>query len=278
MPRAETVARSASRDRELSELETQRPELSAWLRPLRVSLASLDGGTWTNAIPVCSQHRAPDAPLLHDAIVTIEYDRVVAHVRAVLRAALSDRDFESAAGIDALTLLSHAVNRGDSCLDSPAIEAAADIAAIPLLVACARATSAAVTQWAHGYCHVCGELPVFAEVLGLERTRQLRCARCCTAWKTNVLICPFCGESDHARLGSLVPDGPQGQICWVETCSTCKGYIKTRAALRSMIAESVLIEDARTVDLDLVAIERGFTKPSDRSHRAVIRLMTGPLN
>ena len=260
-----------SKARELTALEAERPELSPWLRPLGISLASLDDGTWDGVVPRCSQQRSSNQPVLHDAVVAVERVRVRAHVRAVLTAALPAPDLAATDAMDEVALLAHAVNRADGDPDSPALNAAAQLAAIPMLITCARA-AAAVTHWAHGYCHVCGGSPVFAEVLGLERTRQLRCGRCCAAWKTNVLVCPFCRETDHAHLGSLVPEGPQGQICWVETCNTCHGYIKARAALRGMSAESVLIEDARTIDLDLVAAERGFAKPAN-SHHAQLRLV-----
>jgi formate dehydrogenase maturation protein FdhE len=108
------------------------------------------------------------------------------------------------------------------------------------------------------------------EVVGLERARHLRCARCGAGWKANVLHCPFCDERDHAQLGSLRPDGPQGQICWVETCQTCSSYIKARAALRGAAPEHVLIEDARTLELDIAAAERGFHKPDHGSFSTMV--------
>ena len=271
MPGTETITRSETRERELSQLEAQRPELSAWLRPLRISLASLEDGTWKGAIPVCSQMRAPDAPVLDDAAVAVEPARVRSHVRAVLLAALGPRDFESASTMDELALLELAISGDEAAMVSPALGAAMHLAALPLLITCAQHTPPP-PQWAHGYCPVCGAPPVFSEVLGLERSRHLRCGRCCAAWKTNVLVCPFCSETDHAQLGSLVPDGPQGQICWVETCNTCRGYLKARAALRSMNAENVLIEDARTIDLDFVAAERGYVRTAGSGHPVRLRI------
>ena len=276
MPRTEARTGSETRQRELSALAVQRPELEPWLRPLAISLRSLDDGTWEGLMPVCSQHRSPAEPVLHHAHVAIERERVRAHLLAVFTAALSPADLERAHGIDPVVHLEQAVNRAGAGLHSPALNAAAQLAAIPLLISCAHAAPA-VTQWTQGYCHVCGDAPILAEVLGLERKRQLRCGRCCAAWMTNVLVCPFCGESDHEKLGSLVPEGPQGQVGWVETCSTCRGYVKARAALRAMSAESVLIEDARTIDLDFVAAERGFFKP-EADHLAAVRLSAREVN
>jgi FdhE protein len=277
MPRAETITRNQARQRELNDLEAQRPELAPWLRPLRVALASLDDDTWVNLAPVVSQHRSSDTPLLDGALVSIDAVPLRSHVRAVLAAALGPEDLAAAQNIDELAVFHQTITNAEFDSGSPALNTAVLLAAVPMFIACARSV-AAPADWTHGYCHVCGALPVFAEVLGLERTRQLRCGRCCTAWKANVLVCPFCGEKDHAHLGSLVPEGPQGQICWVETCNTCQGYVKTRAALRSMAPDSVLVEDARTIDLDLIAAERGFGKPSGVGRPAQLRITVRGVN
>ena len=258
--------------RELSGLESSRPELSAWLRPLRVALGALDTEPWRSIVPVCSPHRAPDAPLLHEAVVSLASTAAHAHVRDVLRAALLEQHHAAVDAVDSVRLLELAVARDAAAVDEmaaaigvpgDALNAAAQLAAVPLLIACARGTGATrpLATWTNRYCHVCGSLPLLAEVLGLERARQLRCGRCGAGWQSHVLLCAFCGESDHAKLGSLVPAGAEGQTCWVETCTSCKGYMKTRAGLRGLPAEQVLIEDARTLDLDLVALERGYVRP-----------------
>ena len=271
MPRAEIGNRAAARDRELNELEAQRPELSAWLRPLRSSLASLDN-VWSNLVPVCAQERRTDAPLLDGAVLPVDSAVLRLHVRTVLHAALAGEHRPNIDRLDAIALLECAIARDTAAIDQMAesaglnalaVNAAVQLAAVPLLIACARnLAAAAIKSWPHACCHLCGAPPALAEVLGLARSRQLRCGRCGSGWNTHVLFCPYCGERDHAKLGSLVPEGQLGQICWIETCHTCMSYVKARAALRAIAAEHVLIEDARSLDLDLVAVERGFAKPS----------------
>jgi FdhE protein len=273
-----------TRQRELRELETQRPELGGWLQPLRVSLDALALESFRDVTPICSAVRLPDAPLLHEAIIPVIASSLHAHVHAVLTAAFGHQLRAGIDGLDAAQVLEMAIAQDDQALatlaglaglDADALNAAAQLAAVPLLITCARAIAARpLAAWPSGYCHVCGALPALAEVLGLERARQLRCARCGASWQTQVLLCAFCGERDHEQLGSLVPDGAQGQIAWVETCNTCRGYLKTRAALRGAAAESLLIEDARTLELDLVATERGYQKPAHAGFQTRVRLTT----
>jgi formate dehydrogenase maturation protein FdhE len=285
MHRNDLELRHESRQRELSELASQRPELGAWLLALRVSLNALTLDAFRGIVPICSARRAPDAPLLHDAIIPVNGSALRAHVHAVLTAALGRTMRPSIDVLDAAQVLELAIAQdvralsaiaSEADMDAHALNAVAQLAAMPILIACTRAVAAQPLQhWSRDYCHVCGALPALAEVLGLERARHLRCARCGASWKTQVLLCAFCGERDHARLGSLVPDGQPGQIAWVETCSTCQGYLKTRAALRAAAAENVLIEDARTLELDLVATERGYQKPAQGAYPTRVRLTPG---
>ncbi len=257
------------RQRPLSQLEEQRPEFQAWLRPLRVSLDALQTDTFRALVPLCAQSRVGEAPLLHDAIIPLPTNAARAHVHAVLHAALGAHARVDA--LDAARVLELAIAQetepfihlaDDAGVDGQALMASAQLAALPVLIACARNLAPkALNGWTQHYCHVCGAMPIAAEVLGLERTRHLRCGHCGASWAAQVLVCCFCGERDHARLASLVPDGPEGQICWLETCATCHGYIKTRATLRPGAADALMIEDARTIELDLTAHERGYHKP-----------------
>ncbi|HET9440611.1 MAG TPA: formate dehydrogenase accessory protein FdhE [Longimicrobiales bacterium] len=283
MLRRDNEIQNATRQRELTELAAQRPELATWLHPLSVALSALVSEELRGLAPMCAPARAPEAPMLHDAVLPLDGAAMRRHVHAVLTASLGQRQRARIESIDPLRLLELAIAQDDEgCnalahdagLEPQALNAAAQLAAVPVLIACAHAVAAQpLSSWPHDYCHVCGALPALAEVLGLERTRHLRCGRCGASWQSHVLLCPFCNERDHAKLGSLIPDGAQGQVVWAETCNSCQGYIKTRAALRGLSAESVLIEDARTLELDLVAVDRGYQKPARVGFPARVRII-----
>lgn len=282
MPGSTTVTGSGAWSRELDALEAERPELLPWLHPLRVALAALSAEPWQRLVPLAATEREPNAPLLHGALVPLDEAVARNHVAAVLAAAFGGRNLHKRP--DAIAVLDAAIAQdqtaiaalaADARIEHPALAAAAQLAALTLLQACARALAPkAESDWNHGYCPVCGAYPALAEVLGLERRRQLRCGRCGVGWRTEVLLCAFCGERDHEQLGSLVPDGAAGQLAWIETCATCRAYLKVRAALRAAAPELVLIEDARSVELDLAATERGFQRPDRAGFPVHARLRT----
>lgn len=258
---------------ELTSLQEQRPELSAWLRPLSAALAFLRVEPWRSLAPLPAPVRDPAAPLLHQAILPLDPAAARELVSAVLGEAIPLSTRSDAIGtLDPLALLDAAIAQDHEALEragaaagveAGALAAAAQLAALPLLQRCGRALEHLVAEsWQEGYCPVCGAWPSLVEVRGLERARTLRCGRCGCAWTTQVLLCPFCGERDHPRLGSLVPDGVAGQTAWLETCASCGSYLKAVATLRGTAPEALLIRDAATIELDLAAAERGFSRPS----------------
>ncbi|HEU5209595.1 MAG TPA: formate dehydrogenase accessory protein FdhE [Longimicrobiales bacterium] len=286
MPGTRNAVRNGTAPRELSEqLERERPELLPWLLPLRVALDALRLEPWRSLAPLPPRMPEAAAPALHGATIPLDPAATRGHVHAVLAAAFPPGERFGLDTLDAAALLEVALAQDDERIaaladhagvDADRLRAAAQLAALPVLHAAARALPpAAGVDWGEGYCPVCGALPLAAEALGLDRARQLRCGRCGTGWKTHVLLCPFCGETDHAKLGSLVPDGPAGQVCWVETCSTCHGYWKTRAVLRGTPADMLLLEDARTLELDIAAAERGFSRPAHEGFH--VRVQVAPV-
>jgi FdhE protein len=141
------------------------------------------------------------------------------------------------------------------------LHAIAPTLTLPLLLACGQAWAGRPrADWPHGYCPTCGAWPALAEARGLERSRQLRCGRCGGDWRTQWLRCPYCGTTDHLRLGSLVP-AEGGESRKVDTCLACGAYIKTLTVLTACSPPEVTLRDLETVDLDLAALERGYQRP-----------------
>jgi FdhE protein len=244
---------------------------------------ALDDPLWARAVPEVTRG-APSSsprptPLLHDARLTVDVAGTDQFVRrlfsvagesgesaAALRAAAHD------ARLDAPALLEAAIRQDARCLDDRAaglgvgplvLRAVAAVAVTPLLNACRRAwNDGPPAGWRQGYCPVCGAWPTFAEARGLERSRQLRCARCGGDWRTDWLRCPYCDNADHARLAALVADTPL-ETRKVETCEACRGYVKSITTLRATPVHEVTLVDLDTVELDIAALERGYARPDE---------------
>ncbi len=263
----------------LSALAARHPELRPWLGPLALALDAAAREPWPGLIPVLAEDTG-DAPLLHGALLPLDPSALAALIHAIL----GETGLEHRRGtVDPAALLEAAIAHDDAAVEALAIRAhieperlaaVGQLAALPALQACGRALERALPRtWTRGHCPVCGALPTLVEVRGLERARALRCARCGAGWSTEVLLCAFCGERAHERLGSLVPEGGEGRTRWVETCAGCGGYLKALATLRGLAPAGVIVEDASSVHLDLAAVERGFRRPRRPGCAVRVRLV-----
>ena len=115
--------------------------------------------------------------------------------------------------------------------------------------------------WLRGYCPLCGGWPTLVEMRGLDRSRRLRCGRCNGDWQLPVLRCPYCDELRHHQLHALAPEGDE-QTRRVDVCESCKGYIKTFTTLQAQPLRSLALLDLATLELDVMAQDRGYTRPS----------------
>jgi FdhE protein len=150
--------------------------------------------------------------------------------------------------------------------DAEALHAVAGLLPLPFLHACNRRWASSLSgSWVEGFCPVCGAWPTFAEVLGIERSRYFRCARCGGDWHARALHCPYCDTSDHGQLVSLVAENG-GSNATIDACTHCLRYVKTLTRLQGCPPDTVMIEDLGTVDLDVAALECGYTRPSGAGH------------
>jgi FdhE protein len=157
-------------------------------------------------------------------------------------------------------------------VDAGALTSIIHLALLPVLRPWSRAHAERVPRyWPHGYCPVCAAWPIFAERRGLDRSRRLRCGRCAAGWEVEWLYCVYCKEREHQRLGALEPDG-QGEILKVETCATCGAYLKSLASLQGFSDFELLLQDLETVELDLIALDRGYRRPSQSGFTLDTRL------
>ena len=111
--------------------------------------------------------------------------------------------------------------------------------------------------WQRGYCLTCGSWPLLGEFRGLEQTRFLRCGLCTASWKVPRLLCPFCENRDHRSLGYLSVEGNETKYR-INTCESCRGYVKMLSTLTPLSAPQLLAADVATMHLDLAAAQRGY--------------------
>jgi FdhE protein len=221
--------------------------------------------------------RSTDAPLLEGSTLELDARRLERLMHRLIDTA-AKADVAGAASLggyrpgrsEAVRLIGAAVRQdqhdiaeiaSQAGIDSGALASVAHLAALPVLHSCGRLLQSRVSPgWAHGYCPICAAWPTLAELRGLDRSRRLRCGRCTAEWEVEPLWCIYCGEREHRRLGFLVPEA-SGEMHKVETCDSCQGYIKSVATLQAIPPFELLLQDLETVELDLVARERGFGRP-----------------
>ncbi|HJU67190.1 MAG TPA: formate dehydrogenase accessory protein FdhE [Gemmatimonadaceae bacterium] len=258
-----------------------------WVKLLEVALEAAEDSAWASAVPELPARTnsawPPYAPLLEGASVPIDGRRARKLVRELVHTADDARGDGSMLAsairgrrLDAVALLHAAIVRDHegveriakrAGVDAQALEVIGQLAALPLLHACAERWHEHIpSAWTHGYCPICGAWPALSELRGLERSRRLRCGRCAADWPLPVLQCAYCGEADHDQLGTLTPEG-ESQTRRVEVCYTCKGYLKTFTTLRPMTLRAIAMTDLASVDLDLIAQERSYARPSQFAHR-----------
>lgn len=283
MPRTSSGLRAGTVSR-IAELEQQRPEWEAWLALLDEVNRQLGDAGWAD--PVLSPGSSlADAPLLHGQTLRLEGGRAEQLMRRLC--SLASR-FENADRLgryspdasESVRLIAAAVRQdGDEIakiaelrhLEAAELSSVAHLAALPLIRSAAAALQDRIPRhWPHGYCPVCAAWPIFAERRGLDRSRRLRCGRCAGEWEIEWLTCVYCGERDHHRLGSLVPEDGDG--LQVETCASCKGYLKSMASLQAIPPFELQLRDLETVEFDLVALEHGYCRPAESGFRLEVEL------
>lgn len=261
----------------LTALKRRQPEWSPWLAVVEEIQRETTDTRWEMAVPERREVLAR-VPLLSGAVVSIEE----AAVRRLLQRLI---EVGSRAGTPKMATLAHAlqseldvaalfaasirqVNDSVAAIamargaDPEALQAIVSLVSVPLLHACSRRWTPAIPgDWVEGYCPICGAWPAFAEVRGIERSRYLRCGRCGSEWYSRILHCAYCATTDHDELTRLVPEkaGTPGVI---EACRQCRGYIKTFTRLQACAPATVMLEDLGTVDLDVAALEHGYSRPS----------------
>ena len=270
----------------LAALERQRPEWRAWLRLLAEVRAELDDPAWAEPLEgadgvVATGSASAETPLLEGRTLLVDPARLQRLLRRLARAVADGNSPDAAtlrhyrpSATEATRLVEETAGQHPS---ATGLAIVAELAALPLFRACERQVQNWMpTWWPHGHCPICGGWPILAELRGLDRTRRLRCGRCAGDWEVPWMCCAYCGEKDHGQLGSLIPGNGGEEVLRVETCAHCGQYLKCIATLQATSSFELLLRDLETVELDLVALEQGYSRPAGRGIPLTLRVTARP--
>lgn len=112
----------------------------------------------------------------------------------------------------------------------------------------------------HGYCPVCGSLPLITELRDKEGFRHATCSFCLTAYRIPRIMCAFCGESDMKKLSYFTAEGEDGYR--VDVCESCKMYIKCADFRKLDRKPLAIIDDLDSLSLDILAVQDGYSRPT----------------
>jgi FdhE protein len=120
-------------------------------------------------------------------------------------------------------------------------------------------------DWKGSACPVCGGQPqasAIAEESGefmAGSPRSLVCGRCASWWSFPRATCAGCGEEDPKCMESFLVE--EQRRARVDTCTSCRGYIKTFDLREPGGVEVIpLVDDVATLTLDIWAQQHGFTR------------------
>jgi hypothetical protein len=112
-----------------------------------------------------------------------------------------------------------------------------------------------LSLWTHAHCALCGGQPDLSVIMP-SAERHLICGRCELRWKWEPLTCPYCRNSDRARITSFAT--PDGQYR-VYACDACRRYLKAYDGRRATRPVMPMVDAVATLPLDAAAIQRGYS-------------------
>lgn len=260
----------------LQDLKCRHPEWEPWLTVVQEVLREAADSKWAAVVPPIAATPLGKTPLIAEARIVLPksllrawFEQLIRVAQrsgteqlATLKAALETR-------LDIFNLFKASLQQDDELVkrlassvdaDAEAFAAVTALLPVPLLQATNRRWAQGVaSSWMEGYCPVCAAWPAFAETRGIERSRYLRCGRCGAEWQAHVLSCPYCGNRDHEKLVSLIPENSAKSA--IDGCKVCLGYVKVFTTLQGTRPDVVMLEDLGSVEIDLAAADQGYRRP-----------------
>ena len=140
--------------------------------------------------------------------------------------------------------------------DAAGLEPVFQQAMRPFLTRSAEAIMARhdLSTWKQGTCPLCGGEPELA-VITPAADRVLICGRCSARWRFHQLTCPFCLNSDRARITSFASRDGQYRLY---ACDVCERYLKAFDARRATRPVMPVVDTVATLPLDAAAMQKGY--------------------
>jgi FdhE protein len=111
----------------------------------------------------------------------------------------------------------------------------------------------------HPVCPLCGAAPVCGILRpeGHGARRSLVCSRCSSEWDFPRILCPACNEQHTQALSVFT--APEFDHVRIETCATCRHYLKTVDLTKDGLAVPI-VDEIASLSLSLWAEEKGYSK------------------
>jgi FdhE protein len=122
----------------------------------------------------------------------------------------------------------------------------------------------ALSAWEHGYCPICGSWAALAEVV--DGLKLLRCSFCAATWGLSSYACAHCGATGDG-FATTAPEETRKDRR-IEVCTACSHYLKTVDRPDLSPFPLVAITDLETMDLDLAAMQAGYSRPAAKEFGA----------
>jgi FdhE protein len=113
--------------------------------------------------------------------------------------------------------------------------------------------------YTHPVCPFCNRRPALGVLRqqGDGGRRSLVCGFCLTEWEFRRVVCPGCGQEDHAKLPVYTAD--VFPYIRVECCDSCRTYMKSIDLTKNGLAQP-LVDELASIPLSLWAEEHGYAK------------------
>lgn len=259
----------------LEELGRGDPALAVMAKlMLELSRASADPAWEDSAGSPTTAPLGEGIPLLQGATVRVPMGELASLLARLAR--ISDRGGPPLEALgrreeSAIRLIEASINQDaeaveelahEAGLEAPALSTFGQLAATPLLLAWGEKVAPLLSgsRWGRGYCPVCAAWPTLSEVRGTHRETWLRCGRCGTGWVHPPMRCAYCDNGNHATLGYLAAESEM-ESRRADSCRQCRGYLKSFATLGPLDWEEIALRDLTSVELDIEAMNRGFSRP-----------------